>query len=109
MNDLPYPNRREVPRYPLIASAEETDLVSNARLNARVSEISMKGCYLDTLNPFPEGMQIRLKITHGGATFTTLAKVIYSQANMGMGVAFTALEPDQKEVLLKWLGDQSGQ
>jgi hypothetical protein len=77
--------RREAPRHPFIASAEETDLASGARLSARVAELSLKGCYLDTLNPFPKGTRIRLVIFHAAATFTALATVIYPQPNMGMG------------------------
>jgi hypothetical protein len=67
----------------------------------------VKGCYLDTLNPFPKGTQIRLAIYHGGSTFTALATVIYAQPNMGMGVEFSAVEPEQLEILLKWLQDSS--
>src|SRR6267154_446450 len=52
--------RREAPRRPFTASAEETDLASGARLSARVFELSLKGCYLDTLNPFPKGTQFGL-------------------------------------------------
>jgi PilZ domain len=99
--------RRAVPRHPFIASAEETDLASGARLSARVSELSLKGCYLDTLNPLPEGTPIRLVISHGGATFTALATVVYPQSNMGMGVEFSAVEPKQLEVLLNWLKELS--
>ncbi len=43
----------------------------------------------------------------GDATFTAPAKVIYPQANMGMGVEFSAVEPEQPEVLLKWLEELS--
>ena len=100
--------RREAPRHPFIASAEETDLASGARLSARVSELSLKGCYLDTLNPFPKGTKIKLVIFYGGATFTVHATVIYPQPNMGMGVVFSAVEPEQLEVLTKWLTELSG-
>jgi hypothetical protein len=100
--------RREAPRHPFIASAEETDLTSGARLSARVSELSLKGCYLDTLNPFPKGTQIRLVIFHGGATFTAHAIVIYPQPNMGTGVVFSPVEPKQLEVLMKWLAELGG-
>src|SRR5207244_11500280 len=75
--------RREAPLHPFIASAEETDLASGARLSARVSELSLKGCYLDTLNPFPKGTRIRLVIFYGGETFTALATVIYPPAQHG--------------------------
>ena len=99
--------RREAPRHPFIASAEETDLASGARLSARVSELSLKGCYLDTLNPFPKGTQIKLVIFHGAATFTALATVIYPQPNMGMGIEFSSVEPEQLEVLLSWIKELS--
>ena len=105
LSDRSSSERREVPRHPLIANAEETDLASGARLSARVSEMSLKGCYLDTLNPFPEGTKIRLVIFHEGVTFTAYATVIYPQPNMGMGVVFSAVAPEQLEVLTKWLAD----
>ena len=100
--------RRGAPRHPFMASAEETDLASGTRLSARVSELSLKGCYLDTLNPFPKGTKIRLVIFHGGATFTVHDTVIYPQPNMGMGVVFSAVEPEQVEVLTKWLAELNG-
>ena len=37
------------------------------------------------------------------------AKVIYAQVGMGMGLFFTAAEPEQLWVLEKWLGELSGQ
>ena len=107
LSDQSSSERREVPRHPFIASAEETDLASGARLSARVSELSLRGCYLDTLNPFPEGTQIRLVIFHGGVTFTVHATVVYPQSNMGMGVVFSAVESEQMEVLTKWLSELS--
>ncbi len=94
LSGLSNSERREAPRHPFIASAEEIDLASGARLSARVSELSLKGCYLDTLNPFPKGTQIRLVIFHGGATFTSRASVVYPQPNMGMGVVFSAVETE---------------
>ena len=108
LNDHSNSERRGAPRHPFIASAEETDLASGARLSARVSELSLKGCYLDTLNPFPEGTQIKLVIFHGGATFTAHATVVYPQPNMGMGVVFSAVQPEQLEVLTRWLAELSG-
>src|SRR2546429_5630193 len=73
--------RREAPLHPFIASAEETDLASGARLSARVSELSLKGCYLDTLNPFPKGTRIRLVIFYGGQIFTAYCTNMYPPAH----------------------------
>ena len=104
-SEWPHAERRAVPRFLFIANAEETDMNSGARLSARVSELSLKGCYLDTLNPFPQGTRIKVRITHENASFTALARVIYQHPNMGMGIVFTAMEPTQSEVLKKWLAD----
>jgi hypothetical protein len=49
-----------------------------------------------------------LVIFHGGATFAANATVIYPQPNMGMGVVFSAAEPEQLEVLIKWLAELAG-
>ena len=35
--------------------------------------------------------------------------MVHSQPGMGMGVAFTAVSPDQLEVLRKWLGEVTGE
>jgi hypothetical protein len=109
VGNWPHRERREVPRYLFIANAEETDLDSGTKLTARVSELSRKGCYLDTLNPFPRGTRIKLRITHEHASFTALARVIYQQPNMGMGIAFITVEPAQMQVLEKWLAEMGGQ
>ena len=108
LNALQGSERREVPRYPFVASAEQTDIDSGAKLSARVSELSLKGCYLDTLNPFPKGTQIRLVIVHGDSKFTALATVMYSQPNLGMGARFKTVEPEQLEVLRTWLAESNG-
>jgi hypothetical protein len=55
----------------------------------------------------PKGTQFRLVISHGGATFSAVATVIYPQPNMGMGVEFSTVEPEQLEVLVKWLKEVS--
>jgi hypothetical protein len=100
--------RREVPRYPFVASAEEIDIDTGAKLSTRVLELSLKGCYLDTLNPFPKGTKIRLVIFHGDSKFTALATVMYSQPNLGMGARFKAVEREQLEVLRTWLAESNG-
>jgi hypothetical protein len=49
-------------RGPLVASAEVTELRSGALLSARTSELGLGGCYVDALNPFPEGTLVGLQI-----------------------------------------------
>jgi hypothetical protein len=61
--------RRSAPRYPLVLAAEVLELPRAARLNARTSDISSKGCYVDTLNSMSQGTQIRLPLTHNEEIF----------------------------------------
>lgn len=60
------------------------------------------------MNAFPVETQIKMKITHQGATCEALGKVIYSQANIGMGVVFTEVVPDSQALLGKWLRELGG-
>jgi len=58
------------------------------RIASRVSELSLHGCYLDMMNPFPMGTMVLVKIAAGDAFFEARSKIIYSQPNMGAGVGF---------------------
>jgi hypothetical protein len=95
--------RRRTPRYLFIASAEMHDEKSDVRVATRVSELSAHGCYLDMMNPFPPGSLIRLKIFAGDLTFFSKAKVIYATQNMGAGVSFIDLDPQNEAILTKWM------
>jgi PilZ domain len=98
-------NKRSVRRCSLVASAEVTDLDSGTRLSARISEIGLGGCYVDALNPFPEGTKVTLKILRDQGVFETNAKVVYCDATMGMGLAFAGVTPEQRTVLEEWLAE----
>ena len=100
-----YRERRSVPRFALIATAEITEPASGVHISGRISEISRKGCYLDILNTLPVGTQLRLTIFRDQGTFTTNGKVIYAQEGMGMGISFADLASDQLKVLDAWLGE----
>jgi len=95
--------RRRAPRYPIIADAEITEIVSDTKLSARTSDLSVGGCFLVMLNPSPEGTEIRVRISHANTTFITLGRVVFLFPNMGMGVMFTSVEANQQAVLQKWL------
>jgi PilZ domain len=75
------------------------------RIASRVSELSLHGCYLDMMNPFPTGTLVLVKISAGEAFFQAKSKVVYSQHNMGAGVGFLQIEPDSQVVLQRWLDE----
>ena len=95
--------RRIAPRYPMVLSAEVVELPRGARLSARTSDISLTGCYIDTLNPIPQGSEIRLRITHNDEVFEAGGRVVYVSYALGMGVTFTKMTEEQKARLVSWL------
>jgi len=97
--------RRAVKRCSFVASAEVLDLGTDTKLAVRVSELGLGGCYVDTLNPFPEGTQVRLKIVRDDGTFEAKTRVVYSQSSFGMGLAFVEMSPEHKALLQKWIAD----
>lgn len=97
--------RRSVPRYSLIATAEVVEPTSDVRISGRISEISRKGCYVDVLNTLPRGTSIEVRISRDQGTFMASGKIIYVQEGMGMGVLFLDIANDQEKLLDSWLAE----
>jgi PilZ domain len=97
--------QRSVRRCPLVASVEVTELDSRTLLSGRTSEIGLGGCYVDSLNSFPEGSIVGLRILRDQGVFETKAKVVYSDPGFGMGLAFTDMMPNQRSLLEAWLAE----
>jgi len=99
--------RRRSPRHIFIASAELYEEKSDVRVASRLSELSLHGCYLDMMNPFPPGTIILLKIISGDLTFQSKARVIYSTSNVGAGVTFLDVEPKYEYMLQRWMEESA--
>jgi hypothetical protein len=97
--------QRSVRRCPLVASVEVTELQSGTLLSARISELGLGGCYVDALNPFPEGTLVHLRILRDQGVFETHAKVVYSELKFGMGIAFAEMTSEQLSLLQEWLAE----
>jgi hypothetical protein len=95
--------RRRMKRHAFSATTEVVDAATGARLSSRAADLSLNGCYLDSLNPFVVGSKIRIRIAWGGADLTCAAVVRDSQPGMGMGVAFTDLDDARRALIQKWI------
>jgi hypothetical protein len=100
--------RRAEPRYPVAAMAEATDLKTHTRVSGRISDIGVGGCYFEVMSPFANGAEVHVRITRNQQAFAANAKVLYSTGGMGMGLIFTTIAPDQRQILLGWVGELSG-
>src|SRR5690349_14709189 len=95
--------RRSVPRYSLIATAEIIEPISYVRISGRISEISRKGCYVDPICALSRGTAKQVRMWREQAAFVGAGKVICVPEGMGMGVLFLAIATAQEKLLDSWL------
>jgi hypothetical protein len=98
-------DRRIHPRYEFIAAVEVRVAESEARIETRVRDLSQQGCYVDTDNPLPLGTVTNVRIKKGAQLFEARTRVVYSRAGKGMGLMFTAVEPEPLQILETWLAE----
>jgi hypothetical protein len=96
-------DRRRSPRYPFVGSIEMREGTSEDKRTARVRELSMNGCYVDTESPYPTGTSLAIKLFTENEFFEAQASVIYFNANEGMGLMFRETKPYYLMVLRRWL------
>jgi hypothetical protein len=63
----------------------------------------MFGCFVDTINTFPDRAAVRLRLRKGHEMFEAEAVVAYSQLRLGMGLAFTYVSQENRRVLESWM------
>jgi len=80
----------------MVLAADVAELPRGARLRARTADLSRTGCYIDALNPVPQGSRIRLRITHHDEVFEAIGFVVYVSLGLGMGVAFMKVTAEQQ-------------
>jgi len=96
-------DRRRTPRYPFAASVEVVEAGSGTKTTLKISELSLNGCYVDTPNPMENGTALVIKVFKESQFFEAPARVVYSQANHGMGLIFHDVKPYFAQVLQKWI------
>src|SRR5258706_15445682 len=96
-------DRRIYPRYEFTAAVEVLAAESGVRMETRVRDLSQQGCYIDTSDALPLGTVTDVRIKKGAQLFEARARVVYSRAAKGMGLVFTAIEPERLRTLETWL------
>jgi hypothetical protein len=94
--------RRRTPRITFKATSVVTETGSSQMVVAQTSELSRFGCFVQTMKPYPKGTRVHIELADGGDVFTASAAVAYVTGD-GMGVVFSMVEPENYEVLAKWL------
>ena len=95
--------RRGVPRYPFTGVADIVLEGSGGRFRARMREISLYGCRLDTEIVLSAKTRVLVRIFSPTDFIEAAATVIFASLDLGMGLAFRKIEPDFEYVLKRWL------
>ncbi|HKW57789.1 MAG TPA: PilZ domain-containing protein [Candidatus Acidoferrum sp.] len=89
-------------RFKFAADAEVRVGESPTGIPCRVTELSLRGCFLETADSFAEQQRFRVKIFNSGEYFESPADVIYVRPT-GVGVVFAETNPHFRSVLQKWV------
>ncbi|MGB6483414.1 MAG: PilZ domain-containing protein [Candidatus Acidiferrales bacterium] len=97
--------RRSAIRYQLTVSAEVVELKSGTRFSTRTTDLGPGGCFVDTLMPLPVGSDVSIRLHKDNMSFETTGTVTFSQAGLGMGIAFGEMPPEKPAAFDAWLAE----
>jgi len=73
---------------------------SSGRREARISDISMSGCYIDSIATAREGEAVSFEVPRpGGEAMKFTGEVAYALEGFGFGIRFTDLTDEKKSFI----------
>lgn len=95
--------RRRHRRQPYETDAQVAMLATGWISTGRLEDLSVSGCYINTLVPPEQGTRIRVSFPMDSEEFGALGVVRYARPGLGMGVEFTHLGSQEQQLLLAFL------
>lgn len=78
---------------------------ASGRRSVRISDLSLGGCFIDTISDLKTGERSRFEIKRpGGRSIVFTGLVAYSMHNVGFGLKFDELSREQKDFLTQACG-----
>jgi hypothetical protein len=99
----PERERRERPRVKVRVPVELFVENSESSIRGATADLSLSGCYIETMFPFAIGTALELKLQVGEGTLLVLAKVVTCDPQVGNGMQFTQMLPEDVEELRAFL------
>ena len=97
-------DRRKHPRYPVHGGgAELRQQGVDARIWARLTDISLGGCYLEIMSPLPVLTYVNLDLTLKEQHVLAKGQVVVSHPHFGMGIQYIELSAADQQMLESWL------
>lgn len=94
--------RRQNPRFKIGVPVEIHAEGSTAPLHCATSDLSLGGCYIESMYPFPAGTCLELKLD-AGETLLISAKVVTCDPQFGNGIQFLRMLPEDRAALSKFV------
>lgn len=97
--------RRKFPRYPIIIDIFYQS--ESPVLQARLTDLSEGGMFVDTVNPLPPGTAVKFRFLISDKSaeppLVGIGKVTWNQPTVGMGIEFTRFGADDWDRLRSYL------
>ena len=96
MGDLEKRGAKRIP----YRSEVECSTTGNSPLDPRISDLSVTGAFIDSMNELPEGSRMLLRFPlPSGDTVVVQAEVVHSMPHFGMGVRFLDLGEESRHAI----------
>jgi hypothetical protein len=93
---------RRTLRHKIDIDVEVTESLSGIQIKARTKDLSIYGCGVDTKTPFQSGTKVKVKMVYAGKEIAAFGQVMYGRRDIGMGIAFTGMAPNDRKLLEDW-------
>lgn len=91
--------RRREDRVPLSLEVR-WEALSGRHASARISDLSLSGCYVEALAPVTMGEKVRLEVlTPTSRSLMLRGQIVYIHPNLGFGLCFDELSELESKVL----------
>ena len=100
-SNLPAPapdNRRRFQRHKISFPVELRDERVNTPMRVNATDVSGNGCYIETVMPFPVSTSLRIEFWIDQERVSATATVRTRDPGVGMGIEFTGLREDLKQM-----------
>jgi hypothetical protein len=95
--------KREHPRLKVRVPMELRSEASDSPIRFETTDLSRSGCYIEMLFTLEVGAEVEVRFQLGDSTLLAVGKVVTCDRNVGNGIRFTRMLPEDREELGRFL------